>query len=759
MKPAVQAPELLDAAVLRDSAMAGALRRLRRNLDSSTATAYLATGDGRRLVAVMTLDTPLGFTVAPSMTTTDTRFTTTAGYLSEGAVVMGRREMRDLVEHYPSMIQYLPFEMTVASVPLRTPQRRYGAITVRWTPARDVDDAMERYLMSVADELARALETAVEAGARMEPPAVPLFVPVNDGVEGADLSEGRESAAAAVAVGTDPRRRSSFLFLFQRLSSDLTAAVRSRDIVAAARTQVMEPFGGRGMMLCLSEGGRLRVAGSYGVAREVLRQVDGQLLTSHSPETAAAVGMELMSFETPGEARAAYPDLGRYYDGRVWDFFPLIANGRPVGCCVMAFDPPRERLPEELAMMMLMLGQVAQSLERTRSYELEQDLTQSMQHGLLPRKLPHLPEIVTTARYLPGTAGAAVGGDWYDVIRLPDGQIGLVIGDVEGHSLEAVGIMGQLRSGVRAYAAEGHDPASVLTRSNRLLAELDTDLFATCCCLWLDLRSKVACVASAGHPTPLVVGAVGDRAHDQQALDPPLDVGPPLGVDLGATYRQSETVLQPGATVALYTDGLLDARRLGTDNALERLRHCLAAHSGENLEILADRIVADAQPDTRRDDDSALLMMRYEGAAEGHGRIARMTVQRHDLQRVRQVRHFLGDVLRLWGLDGLLDELQLLASEVVTNALIHAHSEVDMRLREYPDRIRVEVRDSDPHPPVPVPEPEAEEAAEEPAESGRGLLIVDSVASAWGSSPAGRGKTTWFEIEIPERGEREEKAA
>lgn len=747
MKPAVQAPGHLDAAVLRDSAMAAALHRLRRDLDPSTATVYLATANGRRLIAAMSLDTPLGFTVAPDMAVSDTRFATTAGYAAEGAVVLGRREVRELVEHYPSMIQYLPFDMTIASVPLRTPKRRYGAITVRWNPAREVGEATERALLSVAAELVRVLETAMEAGARMDPPAVPLFVPPDDA---AGLPAAGRAAAAVVAAGTDTRRRSAFLFLFQRLASDLTAAVSSRDVVAAARTQVMEPFDGRGMMLCLSEGGRLRVVGSHGVAREVLRQVDGQLLTARSPETAASVGMEMVSFETPGEVRAAYPDLGRYYDGRVWDFFPLIANGRPVGCCVMAFQPPRERRPEELAMMMLMLGQIAQSLERTRSYELEQDLTQSMQHGLLPRKLPHLPEVVTTARYLPGTSGAAVGGDWYDVIRLPDGQIGLVIGDVEGHSLEAVGIMGQLRSGVRAYAAEGHDPASVLTRSNRLLAELDTDLFATCCCLWLDLRSKVAGVASAGHPAPLLVGAAGDRLP---ALDPPLDVGPPLGVDVGATYRQSEAVLRPGATLALYTDGLLDTRRLGADAALEQLRQCLAAYSGENLEVLADRIVASAQPDPRRDDDSALLMMRYEGAAEGHGRIARTTVQRHDLQRVGQVRHFVGDVLRLWGLDDLLDELQLLASEVVTNALIHAHSEVDMRLREYPDRIRVEVRDSDPHPPVPVPEPEPEEAAEEPAESGRGLLIVDSVASAWGSSPAGRGKTTWFEIAIPEGGD------
>jgi serine phosphatase RsbU (regulator of sigma subunit) len=516
-------------------------------------------------------------------------------------------------------------------------------------------------------------------------------------------------------------------------------------VVAATLEQLARPLGGNAVMLCLAEGGRLRVVGSAGFSQGDVRCVDGSPLTGGTPETDAIVHVKPMYFETAEDLHAAYPRV-RSYDatGPARAFLPMIADGRAVGCCVLASDRPRTPRDEEMAVLMIMLGQVGQSLARARTYDLRYALTRSTQQGLLPRTLPHLPEVVTTARYLPATVGAEVGGDWYDVIRLPGGGIGLVIGDVEGHNLEAVGVMGQLRSGVRAYATEGHDPASVLTRSNRLLAGFDTDLFATCCCMWLELGTGDACIASAGHQPPAITD-VGGRM-----IDPRPAVGPPLGVDAGVVYGQSQTVLPPGAVTALFTDGLLDARRLGTDSGVDWLRRRLAEGRGEDLEVLADRLVGGTDPQAQRDDDIALLLTRYEGAQEvTPGRVARMSIQRHDLQQVRQLRYFLGDVMRGWRIDGIQDDLELLASEVVTNALIHAHSEVDVRLREYPDRIRVEVRDSDPHPPVPAAVLITENGGNQEAESGRGLLIVETLASLWGSSPAGRGKTTWFELGIP----------
>jgi anti-sigma regulatory factor (Ser/Thr protein kinase) len=125
-----------------------------------------------------------------------------------------------------------------------------------------------------------------------------------------------------------------------------------------------------------------------------------------------------------------------------------------------------------------------------------------------------------------------------------------------------------------------------------------------------------------------------------------------------------------------------------------------------------------------------------------------MEIQRHDLHGVRATRKFVRDSLRVWGLDTVVDDLELMASEVVTNALIHADSHVDLRLREYPGRVRMEVRDSDASPPVPSAISAAEEEKAQ-SEHGRGLIIVDSIASAWGTSPNGRGKTVWLEIPTP----------
>ncbi|MGW3626553.1 ATP-binding SpoIIE family protein phosphatase [Streptomyces sp. NPDC000880] len=735
----------------RNAAMAAALRRVQNRLLPSTATVYLLTAGGDALGAAMTMDTPLSFTITPGMAADDPLYTTAVAYHTGELVVMDPEDIRTLNQDDPATILYVPFPMRVAAVPLRTERHRLGAVTLRWAPARDIPAEGLEYLSAAADELAVELEKWAERGTSMLAPAIPVFISGAHGTAplrpGTTESAGTPLDSARRGSGDALSGSSTFLYQLQRLSTQLTAAGRTRDVVAATLDQVVRPLGGNAVMLCLAEGGRLTVVGSAGFSKEDLRSVEGALLTRSTPETDATVNIKPMCFETVEDLHAAYPDLDRYDGGRARAFLPLIADGRAVGCCVLASDQPRTLRYEEMAVLMIMLGQVGQSLARARSYDLQYALTRSTQQGLLPRSLPHLAEIVTTARYLPATAGADVGGDWYDVIRLPGGGIGLVIGDVEGHNLEAVSVMGQLRSGVRAYATEGHDPASVLTRSNRLLVGFDTDLFATCCCMWLELDTGVACIASAGHQPPAITDVEG------RMIDPRLTVGPPLGVDAGMAYGQSYSVLPPGAIAALFTDGLLNARRLGTDGGTDWLLDRLAEGRGEDLEVLADRLVGGRDPRAHRDDDIALLLTRYEGAPEGTpGRVARMSIQRHDLQQVRQLRHFLGDVMRGWRIEGIQDDLELLASEVVTNALIHAHSEVDVRLREYPDRIRVEVRDSDPHPPVPAAVLTMDEGSNQESESGRGLLIVEAVASLWGSSPAGRGKTTWFELAIPAAG-------
>ncbi|MDX2546888.1 ATP-binding SpoIIE family protein phosphatase [Streptomyces sp. WI04-05B] len=326
------------------------------------------------------------------------------------------------------------------------------------------------------------------------------------------------------------------------------------------------------------------------------------------------------------------------------------------------------------------------------------------------------------------------------MVNLPDGTVGLVIGDVEGHTPRAAATMGQIRTAIRAYAAEGHRPADVLTRTNRLLTDLGIDLLATCCCVWLDLEAETAEIFSAGHPAPLL-GRPSDRF-----APPDLPQGAPLGVWPDTSYRSVQIPLPEGTVLVLYTNGLVHSHSMDLDEGVAALHARLAASGDLRLEVLADH---------RRDDDTALLIAHFPGLrADRRQRVGRTFVQRHDLRAVADVRRFLRTQARKWNWEAFLSDLELAVTELVTNALVHADSEVEIRLREYADRLRVDVRDSDPRPPLPTPVLASGETDRE-SEHGRGLLIVDALASSWGNSPSGHGKSVWFELTRPPTSERD----
>ncbi|MDI5967673.1 SpoIIE family protein phosphatase [Streptantibioticus silvisoli] len=719
----------------RDELLAAALRGLDEQLRPSTLCVYLEEPDGS-LSATAILDTALGFAVTPALPAGDTRFVSVRAYREGRPVVRDPAQSRRFVVANPSFVQHVDTPMMAVAVPLRADGHTFGSISARWMHARNLRPATVDRMVEAASGVAVGLAKLSARHGTVEPPTVPLFVP--------------EPGSARPPDG--PRNSSRFLLQLQQLATELTAARQVRDVVAATYQELVRPFGGQGILLCLEDRGRLRAVGASGLSSQEVGAVDGLLLAEGSPE-ADAVLRSVSTIFRPGELAQAYPGLGRYDDeGPARAFLPMVADDRTVGCCVLVLDPDRVPRDDELAIVMIMLGQVSQSLKRIRLNESQEALIHGMQRVLLPRELPDVPGLESAARYLPAGTGTGVGGDWYDVVVLPGGQVGMIIGDVEGHNLDAVGTMGQMRSAVRAYAAEGHDPASVLTRSNRLLDELGGDLFVTCCCVWLTPETGVATMASAGHHEPAVT------REDGGVVPTALPVGPPLGVAAGTVYRHKDVVVPPNAVVALFTDGLLDVRGRGAADAYAQVGRRIAAHAGEDLETLADRLTGTGDPPARQD-DLALLLVRNAGSADGHRRVARATVHRHDVRRVAELRGFLRDLMAAWGHESLTDELETLMSEVVTNALIHAHSEVDVLLREYPDRLRAEVRDNDPRPPVPAVVLAPDDSGDGEAESGRGLLIVDALATAWGSSPAGRGKTTWFEMAVPEteRGEGDER--
>jgi serine phosphatase RsbU (regulator of sigma subunit) len=243
-----------------------------------------------------------------------------------------------------------------------------------------------------------------------------------------------------------------------------------------------------------------------------------------------------------------------------------------------------------------MLAETAQRADR------EQDKALVLQRGILPPKLPRLPRTDMAVRYVPAAAGMEVGGDWYDVMRLRDGQIGVAIGDVLGHDLEAAARMGQARSALRAYATEGHAPGAVMARLNRLLIQTDTEFMGTCCYLQLDPDSDLVTLVSAGHPPPILIGTAG------RSKLVGLEANLPLGVEERAIFEEVTIELPPGATLVLYTDGLVESRALSLEDGLARVTRTPQIKAREDLETLAEHFLMQAPRD--QTDDLTLLLLR-----------------------------------------------------------------------------------------------------------------------------------------------------
>ncbi|ELS58597.1 SpoIIE family protein phosphatase [Streptomyces viridochromogenes] len=410
---------------------------------------------------------------------------------------------------------------------------------------------------------------------------------------------------------------------------------------------------------------------------------------------------------------------------------PLPAGGRMAGACLIGWDAPHEFGPDERALLTASAGLAGQALLRAHAFDAEHELVGMLQRQLLPRRLPRLPGAEAVARYLPTTAGLEVGGDWYDVIPLPDHHVALVIGDVQGHSAAAATLMGQMRTALRAYAAEGHPPDVVVHHANRLLMDMETDLFATCAYVDVDLEEGSAWCVRAGHLAPVL------RHPDGRTEIAEAEGGPPLGVMRQADFPMSPLRLQPGTVIALTTDGLVESAEADIDAGMDRLAHELARSDPAHLGLVADALLVGA----RRSDDIALLLMRYDGMAVRPLRES-WTVWRVP-EAVGHARRFTRRTLRTWGVAAQdIDAVLLVVSELVTNALVHTDGRVRLDLTLVNDRLRVAVADASPRTPV-KPTSISWEAT-----GGRGILLVEAMSATWGTVPVSGGKQVWSEIAL-----------
>lgn len=433
---------------------------------------------------------------------------------------------------------------------------------------------------------------------RMYPSTTGLSVRIGRARTTADTSR------AARQPGTAPARLVTISQVLN-LAGTLTEAVGVQDVVQLVADQIVPAVGSQGLVILGSRAGRLLVLGHRGYPDPpVVERYDGMPLSEPTPGGQVLRTGVPAFFESREELERLYPVLIVNPSGfSSWAYLPLIASGRPVGTCVLAYASPHRFTTEERAVLTSLAGLIAQALERALLYDAKHRLAHGLQAALLPHTLPSLAGIEAAARYLPATQGMEIGGDFYDLVP-SQGSAAAVIGDVQGHNVTAAGLMGQVRTAVRAYTTVGQPPEEVMSSTNRLLLELGSDLFASCLYLRLDPARGRAAMSRAGHPPPLL------RRPDGRVRVLDLAGGPLLGIDGSATYPTTEVDLSPGSLLVLYTDGLVESPGTDFEDALAGLGRRLALLGDRPLDDLADALVQhDARPEGRVD-DVALLLLR-----------------------------------------------------------------------------------------------------------------------------------------------------
>nr|WP_149181975.1 SpoIIE family protein phosphatase [Streptomyces sp. TRM49041] len=424
----------------------------------------------------------------------------------------------------------------------------------------------------------------------------------------------RTAAGPGDGLGSEADR-AAVLYRPVALAIALTEAVTARQVSEVVTEELLPAFGGRQLAIYLLTERHLHLAWETGFPQGFLDRFDGVGLDARLPGVETLTSGRPIFFESMQRLAAAYPGIPLDAHVGARAFLPLIASGRPVGSCILGFDQPRGFTPEERTVLTALAGLIAQALQRAQRYDTEAALARGLQSALLPHRLPRHRHIDTVGRYLPGTQGMDVGGDWYDVVETSRG-LALVIGDVQGHGVSAAATMGQLRSAVRAFALAGHDPSEVMSGTNRLLIDLDPGQFASCCYGVLDPHTGLLQTARAGHLPPLL------RHPDGRTEVLHLPGGVVLGIDTDADYPVTELRIPRGAVLALFTDGLVEQPGTDIDLGIEHLRAALAAVGPASLSTTADRLIDEVVEAKDRPDDIALLLAARwdDGDWPGRGR-------------------------------------------------------------------------------------------------------------------------------------------
>ncbi|WP_070196024.1 SpoIIE family protein phosphatase [Streptomyces oceani] len=558
-----------------------------------------------------------------------------------------------------------------------------------------------------------------------------------------DATDELSQPTERLALNAEGLRHTSVV---ERTTAALAHARTVREVLEALESsRGMEQVGAVSVLVGLVENGRVRLLGG-GPAEHPpqlpYNRLDDPLPMSETVRTRTprfVVSREDFAFR--------YPRVLPYVESvgaSAGAYLPLIAQGTSIGSLGLLYQSQRDFSPEERDLLTALASSVAQSVQRARLYEQEHELAKGLQEAMLPHTVPDIPGVRAAVRYRPAHQGRDIGGDWYDVIPLPGGRVAAVVGDVQGHDTQAAAVMGQLRIVLRAYAAEGHSAASVLSRASAFLNDMDTGRFATCLYVEADPVSGWLRVVRAGHLTPIL------RRPDGSCRQFPVLGALPLG--LSAHFELTEhpvtTVeLEPGETLVLFTDGLVEVPGGNLEDGLGALAERIRTGPGD-VERLADALceVPEGFPGT---DDMALVLLQREAtAATQPGRRLHQHVAAGDPEGLSAVRDMVRAAARSWRAGERVEEMVLVTDELTTNALLHTGGGAVVTvypLSQERGRVRVEVTDrSSTHPQLRTPS--------DTSLAGRGLLLVDQLADMWGVESRGTGKCVWCEFANPQEG-------